>query len=197
MAELRMLSEIQLRRVYHTYIKRDFPRSERRPLSSIEELCRSGRYDAWGVFEGEELQAYAFVWRTAEGQCALLDYMAVSPESRGQGRGTQVLELLRARYGRGCPLLVEAEAPEADSPPETDMRRRRRLAFYQRAGYRMLDYQALIFGVRYAMLVWPGDCALSLETLQAAHRDLYRSHMPPFLFRRMIHIPAPDHRKKE
>ena len=95
MAELRMLSEIQLRRVYHTYIKRDFPRSERRPLSSIEELCRSGRYDAWGVFEGEELQAYAFVWRTAEGQCALLDYMAVSPESRGQGRGTQVLELLK------------------------------------------------------------------------------------------------------
>lgn len=197
MTELCLLTAEQLRRVYHTYIKRDFPRSERRPLSSIEDLCRTGRYDTWGAYEEDELLAYAFVWRTEDGRCALLDYLAVYPESRGQGRGAQVLELLKDKYGPDCPLLVEAEALEEGLPPDEDWQRRRRLAFYQRAGFRMLDYQTLIFGVRYAMLVWPAACTLEPETLQAAHRGLYKSHMPLFLFRRMIHIPAPDCGKKE
>ena len=195
MTELRLLTTEQLRRVYDTYIKRDFPRSERRPLSSIESLCRTGRYDTWGVYEEDELLAYAFVWRTAEGHCALLDYLAVCPGGRGQGRGTQALTLLQARYGRECPLMAEVEAPEEGLPPEED--RQRRLAFYQRAGFRLLDYQVLIFGVRYAMLVWPASCTLEPERLQAAQRGLYQSQMPPFLFRRMIHIPAPDCGKKE
>ena len=137
------------------------------------------------------------MWRTEEGRCALLDYLAVYPESRGQGRGAQVLELLKDKYGPDCPLLVEAEAPAEGLPPDEDRQRLRRLAFYQRAGFRLLDYQTLIFGVRYAMMVWPASCTLEPETLQAAHRGLYKSHMPPFLFRRMIHIPAPDCGKKE
>ena len=197
MAELRLLTRAQLRQVYHTYVKADFPHSERRPLSSIESLRRTGRYDAWGVYEGPELLAYAFVWRTADDRCALLDYLAVCPEGRGQGRGTLALELLQARYSPDCPLLVEAEAPEKGVPPEEDRQRRRRLDFYQRAGFRLLDYQTLIFGVRYAMLVWPASCALDAPALQAAHRGLYQSQMPPFLFRRMIHVPAPECGKKE
>ena len=197
MIELSPLSGERLRRVYHTYIKRDFPRSERRPLSSIESLCQTGRYDTWGVYEEDELLAYAFVWRTEEGHCALLDYLAVCPESRGQGRGAQVLALLKRKYGPECPLLVEAEAPAECLSPEEDRQRRRRLAFYQREGFRLLNYQVLIFGVRYAMMIWPASCALEPETLQTAHRGLYKSHMPLFLFRRMIHIPAPDCAKKE
>lgn len=105
--------------------------------------------------------------------------------------------MLQAKYGRDCPLLVEAEAPEKGISPEEDRQCRRRLAFYQRAGFRLLDYQTLIFRVRYAMLVWPEPCPLSSEELQTAHRGLYQSQMPPFLFRRMIHIPAPDCGKKE
>ena len=197
MTELCLLTTEQLRRVYHTYIKRDFPRSERRPLSSIESLCRTGRYDTWGAYEEDELLAYAFAWRTEEGHCALLDYLAVCPERRGQGRGAQVLTLLQKRYGLGCPLLAEVEAIEEGLPPEVVRQRRRRLAFYQRAGFRLLDYQTLIFGVRYAMLVWPASCALEPETLQAAHRELYKSQMSPLRFFRMIHIPAPKCRKKE
>ena len=113
MTELCLLTAEQLRRVYHTYVKRDFPRSERRPLSSIEDLCRTGRYDTWGAYEEGELLAYAFVWRTEDGRCALLDYLAVYPESRGQGRGAQVLELLKDKYGPDCPLLVAAVTPGA------------------------------------------------------------------------------------
>lgn len=77
MTELRLLSEPQLRQIYQSYVKADFPPSERRPLSSIRSLRRTGYYDTWGIYETDQLLAYAFVWRTANGRCALPDYLAV------------------------------------------------------------------------------------------------------------------------
>ena len=123
---------------------------------------------------------------------ALLDSLAVCREGRGRGTGTLALSLLQARYG-GCSLLVEAEAQEEGVPPEENALRARRLSFYERSGFRRLDYQTRIFGVQYAMLVWPEEAAAEPERLQDAHRGLYRSQLPNPLFRRVIHIPADEH----
>ncbi len=96
------------------------------------------------MYEGEELLAYAFLWRSEAYGVALLDYLAVCREGRGRGTGTLALSLLQARYG-GCSLLVEAEAQEESAPPEENALRARRLSFYERSGFRRLDYQTRIF----------------------------------------------------
>ena len=192
MAELRLLTARQLRQVYRERVRSDFPPSERRPLASMERLRAAGVYDTWGMYEGEELLAYAFLWRSEAHGVALLDYLAVCREGRGRGTGTLALSLLQARYG-GCSLLVEAEAQEEGVPPEENALRARRLSFYERSGFRRLDYQTRIFGVQYAMLVWPEEAAAEPERLQDAHRGLYRSQLPNPLFRRVIHIPADEH----
>lgn len=168
MAELRLLTARQLRQVYRERVRSDFPPSERRPLASMERLRAAGVYDTWGMYEGEELLAYAFLWRSEAYGAALLDYLAVCREGRGRGTGTLALSLLLAR-------------------------RARRLSFYERSGFRRLGYQTRIFGVQYAMLVWPEEAAASPERLQDAHRGLYRSQLPNPLFRRVIHIPADEH----
>jgi GNAT superfamily N-acetyltransferase len=149
MAELRLLTARQLRQVYRERVRSDFPPSERRPLASMERLRAAGVYDTWGMYEGEELLAYAFLWRSEAYGVALLDYLAVCREGRGRGTGTLALSLLQARYG-GCSLLVEAEAQEEGVPPEENALRARRLSFYERSGFRRLDYQTRIFGVQYA-----------------------------------------------
>ena len=77
----------------------------------MERLRAAGVYDTWGMYEGEELLAYAFLWRSEAYGVALLDYLAVCREGRGRGTGTLALSLLQARYG-DCSLLVEAEAQE-------------------------------------------------------------------------------------
>ena len=192
MAELRLLTARQLRQVYRERVRSDFPPSERRPLASMERLRAAGVYDTWGMYEGEELLAYAFLWRSEAYGVALLDYLAVCREGRGRGTGPLALSLLQARYG-GCSLLVEAEAQEEGGPPEENALRARRLSFYERSGFRRLDYQTRIFGVQYAMLVWPEETAAEPERLQDAHRGLYRSQLPNPLFRRVIHIPADEH----
>lgn len=192
MAELRLLTARQLRQVYRERVRFDFPPSERRPLASMERLRAAGVYDTWGMYEGEELLAYAFLWRSEAYGVALLDYLAVCREGRGRGTGTLALSLLQARYG-DCSLLVEAEAQEEGVPPEENALRARRLSFYERSGFRRLGYQTRIFGVQYAMLVWPEETAAEPERLQDAHRGLYRSQLPNPLFRRVIHIPEDEH----
>ena len=187
--ELRPLTEPRLRRLYREHVAEDFPPAERRPLSAILRLRRRGDYDTWGVFDGDALAAYAFLWRGAD--CALLDYLAVCRDARGQGYGTRALELVKGQYGP-VPLLAEVEAPEKSAPPGENALRQRRLNFYQRAGFAPLGYQAVLFGVRYAMLSWPAAGPQEAERLQAAHRALYQSEVPPLLFRRVIHIPAEE-----
>lgn len=181
--ELRPLTEPRLRRLYREHVAEDFPPAERRPLSAILRLRRRGDYDTWGVFDGDALAAYAFLWRGAD--CALLDYLAVCRDARGQGYGTRALELVKGQYSP-MPLLAEVEAPEAGAAPEENALRQRRLLFYRRAGFAPLGYQAVLFGS------WPAADSQEGERLQTAHRALYQSEVPPLLFRRVIHIPAEE-----
>lgn len=192
MAELRLLTARQLRQVYRERYDPIFRPASGGLLPLWSACGAAGVYDTWGMYEGEELLAYAFLWRSEAYGAALLDYLAVCREGRGRGTGTLALSLLQARYG-DCSLLVEAEAQEEGVPPGGNALRARRLSFYERSGFRRLGYQTRIFGVQYAMLVWPEEAAASPERLQDAHRGLYRSQLPNPLFRRVIHIPADEH----
>lgn len=187
-AELRLLDAAALRRVYREHMKADFPPAERKPLAMIERQVRTGQYDTLGLFQGEELLAYAFLWRDKEGRCALLDYLAVCRGGRGQGTGSAFLEQLKAHYGSFDGLLVEAEAEDHQAGAEDNAIRRRRIDFYRRCGFRLLDYRARLFGVTYSMLA---SGTLTAADALAAHRRHYRLDEPGFNpLRAMAEIPC-------
>lgn len=187
--EIRLLDAAALRRVYRDHVKADFPPAERKPLAMIERQVRTGQYDTLGLFRGEALLAYAFLWRDKEGHCALLDYLAVCRGGRGQGTGSAFMEQLKAHYGGFDGLLVEAEAEDPQAGEEQNTLRRRRIDFYRRCGFRMLDYKARLFGVTYAMLA---SGTLTDADALAAHRRHYRLDEPGFNpLRAMAEIPCP------
>lgn len=186
--EIRLLDAAALRRVYREHVKADFPPAERKPLAMIERQVRTGQYDTLGLFQGEELLAYAFLWRDKEGHCALLDYLAVCRGGRGQGTGSAFLEQLKAHYGGFDGLLVEAEAEDPQAGAEDNALRRRRIDFYRRCGFRILDYRARLFGVTYSMLT---SGTLTAADALAAHRRHYRLDEPGFNpLRAMAEIPC-------
>ena len=187
--EIRLLDAAALRRVYRDHVKADFPPAERKPLAMIERQVRTGQYDTLGLFRGEALLAYAFLWRDKEGHCALLDYLAVCRGGRGQGTGSAFMEQLKAHYGGFDGLLVEAEAEDPQAGEEQNALRRRRIDFYRRCGFRMLDYKARLFGVTYAMLA---SGTLTDADALATHRRHYRLDEPGFNpLRAMAEIPCP------
>ena len=185
--ECKRLDLDALHLVYREHLTPDFPPAERKPLSAMEKLLSAGRYEPWGLYRGEELMAYALLWRDPEGGFVLLDYLGVCRDKpRGQGIGTVMVAHLMGQYRHVSGLLVEAEAEGDDASPEENGLRARRLAFYRRLGFRELGYVARIFGVRYAMLLY-GD--RTGEEAMEAHQRLYHYEFSPWLYDRFIHIP--------
>ena len=185
--ECKRLDLDALHLVYREHLTPDFPPAERKPLSAMEKLLSAGRYEPWGLYRGEELMAYALLWRDPEGGFVLLDYLGVCRDKpRGQGIGTVMVAHLMGQYRHVSGILVEAEAEGDDASPEKNGLRARRLAFYRRLGFRELGYVARIFGVRYAMLLY-GD--RTGEEAMEAHQRLYHYEFSPWLYDRFIHIP--------
>jgi GNAT superfamily N-acetyltransferase len=182
--ELRLLNRERLSALYREEMAFDFPKSELKPLAAILRLVDLGCYHPLAAVEGEEVLGYAMVWLPPErDRGALLEYLGVLRGKRGAGLGGQMLDLLAARYGA---LFGEAESPTAQDEAENALRRRR-LDFYRRSGFRVLDYQCALFGVRFCCLYRgpEGDD----RRVEALHRSVYAGYFSPEHMERFIQLP--------
>ena len=180
----KLLNEQELEQLYQEHLLRDFPRSELKPLHAMKRLMELGRYEPLALLDEKGLAGYAMIWLTEERDGALLEYLGVPPERRNEGLGARILEVLADQYGQ---LFGEAEAPDADDPAE-NLLRRRRLGFYQRCGFRILDYQCGLFGVRFHGL-YRGPLQDDAQVL-AMHRKVYADYFPADYMGRLIQIPV-------
>ena len=181
--ELKLLNKEELTTLYQTRMTDDFPKSELKPLRAMLGLMDMGRYDPLLATEGGRAVGYAMAWLPEGRKGALLEYFGVMPELRSGGLGGRILELLAARYGQ---LFGEAEAPTSGHSVTDDLRRRR-LAFYQRSGFRLLDYECALFGVHFNCL-YRGEEADD-RAVEALHRSVYADYFSPAHMARFIQLP--------
>lgn len=69
-----------------------FPDVERKPFSLIERKAAMGTMEILMMSEGGERMGLAIT--ASDGELVLLDYFAVDPSKRGQGAGSEALQLL-------------------------------------------------------------------------------------------------------
>lgn len=181
--ELKLLNKEELARLYERELTFDFPKAELKPLRSMLRLMDIGLYEPLLVWEDGVSVGYAMVWLPAGGQGGLLEYLGVLRGKRGGGIGSGILAALAARYGQ---LFGEAEAPNSDDPAENDLRRRR-IAFYRRNGFRVLDYDCALFGVHFQCLyLGPEEDDRKIERL---HRSVYADYFSPEHMARYVQLP--------
>lgn len=181
--ELKLLNPGQMEKLYERDLRISFPPAERRPLDAIRRLMAAGRYEAWGLWDGTDFPASAFLWLGAPGWI-LGDYLCVSPDRRCGGLGAALLDALRQEK-RGCVLFGEVEAPQ--EAPDAAMARRR-LDFYGRTGARTAEYEARVFGVRYRVLYW-ADRPVESGELAVRHDAIYRRDFSPARYAAHVRIP--------
>lgn len=185
--ELRILSKAELEQLYNTEMKRAFPPSELKPLKSMEDMRDTGRYEPWGLFEGEELLGYAMIWMEPDIPHVLLDYLGTVEGKRGAGLGTKMLGLLREHYAHRGTIFGEAERDNSPDPEERALQSRR-LDFYFRNGLRYAGYDCALFGVHYETLILGGE-DVTAEELMEAHQTIYRRQIPAKHYERFVQIP--------
>lgn len=187
MMTLNELSADRLTELYQRHLKIDFPPTELKPLHVMLTLLAEHRYQALGLYDGEELMGYALSALEPGIPLVLLDYLGVLRGKRNGGLGAELLALLSDYYRDYRGIFGEAEDPDWGDPAEADLRRRR-LGFYTRNGFRFAGYDCALFGVRYHTLVC-GDAELTAEELIPVHRIMHGRSLPPELSRRFLQIP--------
>lgn len=184
--EIRTLKPEQIREIYRTRMVQDFPAEELKPLSRILEALSRGGYACTGYFDGEMLLAYAFF--VIAGNEYLLDYFAVSADSRGTGVGSGFLTALKGRLPQDALVIIEVEHPAfAGGAADRQMRERRR-EFYLRNGCLDTGQEACVFGTEYRLLELPLCAPHTAAEVRAAYLRLYESLLPPEMFRRNIRL---------
>lgn len=158
--EYRKLTVSEMTAIYEEEMRRDFLPEELKPLADMLRLREIGCYIGYGWYEREELRAYAFLCRSANGRCFLLDYFAVCAPFRSMGYGSRCLADLRSACGSAAGILAEVEDADAAEDDVERSHRERRIAFYERNRLRHTDMVCRLFGVDYVVMY--AACAADL-----------------------------------
>lgn len=171
---LRLLNREERAEVYEAHLRQDFPEDERKPLPLLEALIAAGINSFWGCFRDGELVGYYVLASAKDSPLLLLDYLAVVPEKRDTGCGTEILRQLVERLPAGQWLCIESERPEAVPEGAEREMRERRLRFYRRSGAVRTPVHVLLFDVDYALLVLTRETLPGADEVERQYHRLYR-----------------------
>ena len=168
------------RAAYVKLYEEAFPLSERKPFDYMLTPPAGDRYRLFTVstptvaVAGLVILAYA---KVADEDFALLDYLAVSPEVRGQGIGHAILPLIRAYcHKRSTRLFLEIERP--DDAADNSLQRIRRKAFYLSCGLCECGVAAKMYGTVMELLAYPTDVeGITLGVYQKVVEACYPADM--------------------
>ena len=166
--ELKILSNELLLLWYEKFLKEDFVSDEIKPIKNILMLIKNDRYEVYGVFQDNEMIAYASFWKKENINLALLDYLGVLKKYRNQGIGSKILTLIKEMLGN-MPYVVEAEIPTGSSLEE-DKIRKRRIQFYERNGCKKV-YLMATCGMKWQTLVNSKN-EIDQKELAKLHKEL-------------------------
>lgn len=116
-----------------------FPPSERVPCSVLQEEIADGRRWLFTASDNGSLVGYAVILPNVGERVHLLEFLAVDRGWRSKGVGGRLLEVIHREVGTAASgILIEVESDEA-GPPEEQPMRRRRIRFYVRHGFQLID----------------------------------------------------------
>ncbi len=115
-------------RVWELY-ESSFPIAERRKMKDHLRACSDAHFHPVSAWEGGELIGLLFYWEWD--QYRYLEYLAINPELRGHGFGSQLLRYLRDSEHT---IILEID-------PLVNEISVRRLQFDERAGYTLTPYR--------------------------------------------------------
>ena len=155
MLSVKELNLYEIKEIYDTHMQEAFPQSELRPYRNIEMLYKNGNYVCYGLYDDENLLAYAYFSRTQGGKYTLLDYFAVLKELRGTGIGSRFFPLLHEKMHDTDGFLIEVESVESTDDADEKALRQRRIAFYERNGCVVTNVKCLLYGVDFTIMMHP------------------------------------------
>ena len=175
MAELKIeeLSKEQLENIYRTYMQKDFPADELKPLPMLLKAMDDGHYDALGLMEEGEIRGYALFHRLHKDY--LFDYLAVVDGNRNSGTGSIFLKMIQEHYKDADSIFGEVEDPDFAKTEEERKLQERRIGFYQRNGYIDTGVKVQLYGVNYRLIELDMGKNHTPQHMKQLYKKMYQS----------------------
>jgi GNAT superfamily N-acetyltransferase len=126
-------------KTFYERIERDFAEGEYAPYETLYKHLQNGLQKALVFCEGEQDLAYSICTDSHENNYVLVSLLAVFKGYRDQGIGSDFLKKLRLMYRDKQALLVEVERPDQAESEQEGYSRRRRIKFYEKAGFYLIE----------------------------------------------------------
>lgn len=174
--KLKQLDIVLVTKIYKEHMVIDFPKEELKPLDMILKLIEENRYEAMGLYDGDMLTGYVFIVRIDNSY--LLDYIAIFPEYRNDGKGSNLLSLLAEHLDDADSIIVEVENPKyTDDGALADLQTRR-IGFYKRNGCLDTGLRVSCFGAKFIILEMGANSIESVDKTWELYEAFYRSFLP-------------------
>ncbi|WP_022774725.1 GNAT family N-acetyltransferase [Butyrivibrio sp. AE2015] len=182
--KLNLLNIDEIKQIYETRMVIDFPKAELKPLKNIIEAVNSGIYECLGLFEGGECIGYTFLVKQDES--FLIDYIAIYPDKRNNGVGSQLLRHLYEYLAAAKVVILEVEDPQyAKSAEEKDIQTRR-LGFYMRNGCVDTRLRVRCFGVPFIILSLGKENGGEPDFLWDLYNSHYKAVLPKEMYEKIL-----------
>jgi len=171
--------------IFYDWMGKQFHPGELKWFSHIWDMCQRNVYSAYGLWDGDELIAYALLANTRDGRVHMLDYYAVLPQYQDKGWGGRCLQMLSKELP-GDAILFEVEDPDY-APDEAERAHwQRRIRFYENNGCLHTRVKLNLYGFDYTLMQLPQERKLTDAQVHAAMMEIYHTFSPPEMYAKYV-----------
>lgn len=182
---LKQLTDEDIIKIYNNHMIVDFPAEELKPLDVIQKLIKRKIYISYGLYDDEELLAYAFL--ATSKSYLLLDYYSVCVKYRNKGIGSEFLNILKKNCKNYKGIIVEVESIKCAPNKTEEIVRKRRIDFYKKNGMRMTNISCDLFNVNYSIMCLCND-ELDDSCIYEGLKSIYKEIIPSKLYSQNVNI---------
>ncbi len=160
-------------KIYHYYLEA-FPEDERKPLELIKSSYNRGYTKIIKVLDENVIIGFMILNRINNSSYAVLDYLCILPQYRNRNFGTSALHLLIEQESKSHGIFIEVEKVGFGKDEEDNALRKKRQQFYERLGFKKLNYDLLLFDVMYMPYVF-SNINMDEELVISEVLDIYET----------------------
>ena len=131
-----------------------FPKEERIPSEKLIGVLKECSCDGWAFYE-DEFVGFAIILPHNECKECYLSYFAIDKKFRGQGKRSKALQKLQEVYSDYQIALDMERIDEVDA--ENFEQRKKRVAFYERNGFKRAKCGISFFGINLEIMCNKGE----------------------------------------
>ena len=139
----------EFKKEVYSYYLDIFPEDERKPLELLQSSYERHYTKIIEILYKNEIVGFMVLNRVKDKGYAVLDYLAILPQYRNNRMGTKALQILLEQERENSGIFIEIEKVGLGKDTEENLLRANRKKFYEKLGFKKLNFDLYLFGVVY------------------------------------------------